>query len=162
MNKSSTWGAVSVLIALTIGMVVGGYIVRSHFKAILSDFIDSPIIEYRTDTLRVPEPILIASEPVHDSILVYLHDTAIIVRSDTIYLPMEQRCYSDSTYTAWVSGYRPKLDSIYVFPKTKIIRNPTPVKRWDFGIQAGLGAVKPFGGSASLGYYFGFGICYNF
>ena len=30
----------------------------------------------------------------------------------------EQAYYEDSLYRAWVSGYRPRLDSLMVFPKT--------------------------------------------
>ena len=32
----------------------------------------------------------------------------------------EQAYYEDSLYRAWVSGYRPKLDSLMVFPKTAV------------------------------------------
>ena len=37
-----------------------------------------------------------------------LHDTVFV------HLPIEQRQYSDPSYTAWVSGYRPQLDSIQI------------------------------------------------
>ena len=33
---------------------------------------------------------------------------------DTVYLPITQKIYKDSLYTAYVSGYRAKLDSIEV------------------------------------------------
>lgn len=42
-------------------------------------------------------------------------DTAIQTDSGlVIALPEEQAVYSDSLYTAWVSGFRPKLDSIHL------------------------------------------------
>jgi len=69
---------------------------------------------------------------------------------DTIELPRMQRVYSDdSTYTAWVSGYDPRLDSINVYRKTiketVTIQLPAEKKkrtfwqRFNIGIQAGYG-----------------------
>ena len=60
-----------------------------------------------------------------------------------IALPVEQKRYDDSLYTAWVSGYRPNLDSIDLrLPTitetvTKTIVKPSP--RLSVGIQAGAG-----------------------
>lgn len=55
------------------------------------------------------------------TVLVHATDTLWI--HDTLYisLPMEQRTYADSTYTAWISGYHPKLDSILIYPQTTTI-----------------------------------------
>lgn len=121
------------------------------------------------DTLRIKEPVYVASKPVHDSVVVAIHDTTYIVRADTLYLPKEQRFYSDSTYRAWVSGVSPKLDSIEVYQKTHTIIQTTPVpvvkkQRLNFGVQAGIGAVQPFAEpfSPKLGYYVGLGIQWNF
>ena len=67
---------------------------------------------------------------------------------DTIELPRIQRTYKDSTYTAWVSGYDPRLDSIEVYRKTiketVTITIPTKKKRtfwqrFNIGVQAGYG-----------------------
>ena len=43
-----------------------------------------------------------------------------IARKDTIWaaVPRTQKRYEDSTYTAWVSGYEAKLDSIHVYRRT--------------------------------------------
>ena len=60
-----------------------------------------------------------------------------------IALPVEQKRYDDSLYTAWVSGYEPNLDSIDLrLPTitetvTKTIVKPAP--RLSVGIQAGAG-----------------------
>lgn len=37
-------------------------------------------------------------------------------------LPLEKKLYSSSEYYAEVSGYRPSLDYIEVYPKTKIVK----------------------------------------
>lgn len=63
--------------------------------------------------------------------------------SVTVELPVEQKRYEDSLYTAWVSGYMPKLDSLRLhLPEvtttvTKTVVSDVP--RWSFGVQAGAG-----------------------
>lgn len=70
-----------------------------------------------------------------------LRDT--IRDSIDIPVPIYQKRYEDSLYTAWVSGYRPNLDSIRLYlPEvqttvTKTIVKPSPLIT--FGIQAGGG-----------------------
>ena len=72
------------------------------------------------------------------------HDT-VRLPGDTITMevPVEQKRYDDSLYTAWVSGYEPALDSINLrLPTvtetiTKTIVKPSPL--FTFGIQAGAG-----------------------
>lgn len=59
-------------------------------------------------------------------------------------LPITQARYTDdSTYTAWVSGYSPALDSIHVYPRHEVVTITNTVrrkpKRWDVGIHAGYG-----------------------
>lgn len=167
--KTYLWGAVSVLAAFLIGALVSGLLVKGHFKAISDDF--SPKVDtlYYFDTLRVYEPVFVASKPIHDSVVVAIHDTTLVMQGDSLYLPKEQKEYADSTYHAWVSGVSPQLDSIYVYPKHMIITNTVPVpvvkkQRLNFGVQAGVGAVQPFAEpfSPKLGYYLGVGLQYNF
>ena len=63
--------------------------------------------------------------------------------AQTVMLPITQQVYRDTTYTAWVSGYHPQLDSIEVYPRTLIVRQTAlpaaKPRRWSFGIQAGYG-----------------------
>ena len=70
-----------------------------------------------------------------------IHDT--IPDSIDVPVPIVQKRYDDSLYTAWVSGFRPALDSISLhLPEvtttiTQTIIKPSP--RLSFGIQAGAG-----------------------
>lgn len=43
-----------------------------------------------------------------------------IARKDTVWatVPRTQKRYEDSTYTAWVSGYEARLDSVHVYRRT--------------------------------------------
>ena len=66
-----------------------------------------------------------------------------VTDSALVALPVEQKRYDDSLYTAWVSGYRPALDSIALhIPEvtttiTKTIVTPAP--RFAVGPSVGIG-----------------------
>lgn len=74
----------------------------------------------RFDTITIDKPVAITREK-KDTILVCLTDTIRIL--DTLYigLPMETKTYKGEEYYAEVSGYKPSLDMIQVYPKTEII-----------------------------------------
>lgn len=63
--------------------------------------------------------------------------------SATVTLPVEQKVYEDSLYTAYVSGYRPKLDSISLrLPHTYTTITKTvskPSSRFALGPTVGAG-----------------------
>ncbi len=83
----------------------------------------------KTVYIKVPVPKYLPGDTVHDSI--------------EVPIPIMQKRYDDSLYTAWVSGYDPNLDSINLrLPTitetvTKTIVKPSPLIT--FGIQAGAG-----------------------
>lgn len=56
-------------------------------------------------------------------------------------VPITQKVYEDSTYTAWVSGYEPRLDSIAVRQRTikEVITQPVVKKQSRFGFGVGVG-----------------------
>ena len=96
-----------------------------------SFFIQSPIV-YKVDTLKVHTE-QVWSPHEQDSVQVEL--------------PYIQKEYSDSTYSAWVSGYKDvNLDSIRVYQKnifTEInnTKYVTKYKNRPFGFSIGLGAT---------------------
>ena len=76
------------------------------------------LAEIRTETkvnTVVKVDTLLISPPMAPLLVFRLTDTIRI--GDTV-VYREQAYYEDSLYRAWVSGYRPKLDSLMVFPKT--------------------------------------------
>ena len=76
-----------------------------------------------------------------------------------VVVPITQRVYGDSLYRAYVSGYRPQLDSIFVYPRTSYITTTVKEKpkRWGIGLQAGYGYSPGRGMSP----YLGIGVSYN-
>lgn len=118
-------------------------------------------VEIRTETkvkTVVKVDTLLISPPMAPLLVFQLTDTIRI--GDTV-VHREQAYYEDSLYRAWVSGYRPRLDSLMVFPKTvyqtvtnDIYHTITPKKkRWGLGLQAGYGYPG--------GFYVGAGVSYN-
>lgn len=91
------------------------------------------------------------------------HDTVhpICIDSAGVNIPLTQKQYCDSTYTAWVSGYEPSLDSIRVYKKrevvmvSKIIKEPP--NRFVISLNIGYG-LTPYNG---LQPYIGVGVGYK-
>lgn len=101
-----------------------------------------------------------------DTITKYYPKPKIVRITDTLYIRdtifvREQKMYSDSMYTAWVSGYDARLDSINIYTKTTIVNNdvihkvfvPPKKKPFGLGIQVGCGYPQ--------GVYVGLGVSYN-
>ena len=158
--------AVVVITAFLLGCVVSYFPIKAYFQAKLGAQTTEVIQVVKRDTLRVPCPILREIHKVtHDTIKIVLNDT--IVRRDTIYLEREQRVYSDEDYTAFVSGISPRLDSIFVYPKTIYETRFATQNEWrriTFGLQVGVGGVIPLSSSSvpSLGAYIGVGLGFRF
>ena len=80
----------------------------------------------RTDTLTVRDTIreicpVYVENTETDTMLVAVTDTVTV--RDTVYMVLdrEQRRYHGDRYDVWVSGYRPQLDSIWVYPETRYV-----------------------------------------
>lgn len=118
--------------------------------------------EIRTETkikTVVKVETLLISPPIAPLLVIRLTDTMRI--GDTV-VHRDQAYYEDSLYRAWVSGYRPRLDSLQVFPRTVTntvtndVYHTIKVKdkrRLGLGLQAGYG----YPGGA----YIGVGVSYN-
>ena len=80
--------------------------------------------------------------------------------SMAVEIPITQKRYDGDDYRAYVSGYEPNLDSIYVFPKTTVIheRSYKPPNKWHIGITGGYGYGFK---SKQAEPYIGIGITYS-
>lgn len=122
-----------------------------------------------TDTLTIRDTVT-DRMPVHvadtrvDTMLVPVRDTVIVHDTAYVLVEREQLHYHADNYDAWVSGWRPALDSIWVYPETRYITAESiPVtsrKRWGIGIQAGYG-VGVSSGRIRTFPYIGVGISYD-
>ena len=113
---------------------------------------DSLVLRY--DTLRVP---LEVAHVIYDSIA---GDSVVEIGG----IPTTQKVYRDTGYVAWVSGYRPSLDSIRVMERTHYVTrtvtltNP-PERRLRLVIGPCVGYGVSFYGRPCP--YIGVGLCYN-
>ena len=109
--------------------------------------VDSVVLRYETIKVR---------KVVSDTVKVM--DSA--EDSVSVEIPITQKHYADSTYSAWVSGYEPCLDSIKIYPRTEMVTITKQIqdkpKRCGIGIQCGIGYGK--GGFSP---YIGVGVQYN-
>ena len=108
---------------------------------------ESTIVKYEVVQLPIANDTICVSDTIKDSVFVQV--------------PIEQKVYSDSNYTAWVSGYRPRLDSIRITQKeisfhNRLVNN-NGSKRLYLGIQVGYG-ITPRG----MQPYLGLGVSYKF
>lgn len=102
-----------------------------------------------TDTLYIPRdtfidrPVIVEKWRVKkDTVRLASVDTLIAHDSILVEVPIEQKVYADSNYTAWVSGFRPALDSIRLRQPTIVItqtvREPSArVGHFGWGLTAG-------------------------
>lgn len=59
-----------------------------------------------------------------------------------VVIPITQKEYEGAGYHAWISGYEPRMDSIYVFPRYERVTVRERCKgegRWGVGVFAGYG-----------------------
>lgn len=149
-----------------IGLIIGAFLLSLVWRRCADN------TEVVTDTIikviKVDRPIVRESTVVKYEVVqlpIVANDTICV--SDTIKdsvfveVPIEQKVYSDSNYTAWVSGYRPRLDSISITHQevsfhNRLVNNKGS-KRLYLGIQVGYG-ITPRG----MQPYLGLGVSYKF
>lgn len=138
-----------LVILLAVACVVAWLRPQTAKEAIRTETKVSTVVQIET---------LLISPPMAPLLVFRLTDTMRI--GDTV-VHREQAYYEDSLYRAWVSGYRPRLDSLQIFPRTvyrtvtnDIYHTITPKKKsWGLGLQVGYAYPS--------GFYVGVGISYN-
>lgn len=111
----------------------------------------------KTDTTRVTvvDTVPYVKPVARDSMVVryvtkklpIVHDTVhpICIDSAGVNIPIIQKQYCDSTYTAWVSGYDVRLDSIRVYTRREVVTISRTIK------GGGKGGYKRLGVNIGLG-----------
>lgn len=149
-------------LVLVVGLVVGLNVGRCRTESITRT-------ETITDTLRVFDTVrVVVPEPRESTVVRYVtvrlpttaerdtfaNDINVGSKADSaeVVIPITQKVYEDSNYTAWVSGYNPSLDSIAIRTVREVVtvkefRNP---KRWNVGAFVGYG-ITPKGMQPCVG-----------
>ena len=121
----------------------------------IDTIMDTVLVVKKEKAIKVIRDTLVNVEFIRDTV-----DTAKVVAD----IPIVQKEYSDdSTYTAWVSGYRPSLDSINIYRKNISTNKESVIKKKDIH-RFGIGPVVYGGynfGTKKLDYGIGIGVSYH-
>ena len=147
---------------IVVGIVVGmGILLMFNFKKCgllngqktVTHSDTTTVITYDTVRVYKPQPSstsIIGNFVVKQvPILLALNDTIrepYYVGADLI-IPREQKYYTTSQYSAWISGYKPSLDSLYISYSTKTItidRIEEKVARNELYVNGEIGYITPF------------------
>ncbi len=133
-----------LLVAFAAGAATGWWLGSSRCKTSTSVEVlhtsDTVVVR---DTVRIHSPTLQSTKTVRIDTLRIPSDPL----RDTLFVPLRitQVHYRDTLAEAWVSGYRPRLDSLRVYPERMVVTNTVtrrlPPRRWHLGISAGLTAT---------------------
>ncbi|MBO4231308.1 MAG: hypothetical protein J5886_06485 [Bacteroidales bacterium] len=95
------------------------------------------------------------------------HDGSAFQDSAVVNIPIERKVYAeDSLYRAVVSGFRPSLDSLVIYPRTTTITitktNYAHPPKWSLGITAGPSVLSTPSGKVHAGLGITCGLSYHF
>lgn len=125
-------------------------LMRHYFKGQTEEWKDTVRVTV-VDTVTYDKPVARDSLVVRYVRVPVERDTLHSIYTDTIQvdIPVTQKRYEDSTYTAWVSGYEPSLDSIRVYSRKEVItiNNVTkePPNRFVISLNVGYGLTPQHG-----------------
>ena len=119
---------------------------------------DSVVIRYITEKLPVTVPKTPESVPNSQDSVENFGKT-VPEDSVTVQIPITQKRYETDTYRAYVSGYRPTLDSLFITQPTKVVSVREKPKRWSVSIQAGYGVTLTQ--TPQFAPYIGIGVSYS-
>ena len=131
------WGLFLLLLVFVVGLIVGFYGAERHFRD------TTKMVERDTTYIHDTTRILLPKETKYikttDTLRLPVKDTVILRDTTYVVLQKEEKEYRGDEYYAKISGYRPSLDYIEVYPKTTIINNIlTPKKNFvSLGINVG-------------------------
>ena len=135
----------TLILIMIYTLLLAGYSYRCGWKeateSLKTDTVEVEKVKW--DTIEIDKPV-----PVNQYIVKHKTDTFPIIKHDTVdntavvEIPILQKVYKDTLYTAYVSGYKPNLDSIKVFSKT--VTNTTTItktllRKPKISLSAGVG-----------------------
>lgn len=144
----------TLYITLFLALLVGSFFLGRRYASDTVITQTDTLTVTRTDTIKITK-VKEVKRRVVDTILVPVKDTILINDTTFIQLPREQKIYQNDNYKAWVSGYKPRLDSIETYQKTiERIVTQTRKSNSGWGIMGGV-SMTPQGlqPSITVGYY---------
>lgn len=145
MNKTTIILLSIIAALLMVGAFVGGWFARGNkVEVVIQRDTLTKVVTIRDTITKYKPKYITKTESGKDTL--YVRDTIRERDSVFVVLPRERKVYSDSNYRAVVTGVRPELEEISVYPKTQIVTTTitqTITKdppRISFSVQMGAGA----------------------
>lgn len=135
------WGLPLLLLVFVVGLI-GGFGAFKYFQG--KEVVVERDTTYIHDTTRIVLPSEIKYIKTTDTLLVLVTDTLVLHDTTYLVLQKEEKEYRGEDYYAKVSGYRPSLDYIEVYPKTTIINNTLAPKKNFVSLGVDVGYVGAF------------------
>lgn len=98
-------------IIIAVLLVALGFSLTNRKEVVIERTTSDTVTVVKLDTVKVKIPTFIR-ETIVDTILIEKD------KNGDYLIPITQKYYKDDSYEAWVSGYKPNLDSINTFGKT--------------------------------------------
>lgn len=160
MRKFTTYLLIAV-IALALGVLIGR---RNAPNKPESTIIRDTVTCTVYDTIVRERPVYRYSY-IHDTVRTWF--TTVEHDSVLVEVPIERKAYAeDSLYYISISGWKPSLDTLILWPKetTITITNTvkTPAPRWSFGVTAGPSVLATPSGQVHAGLGASLGLTYRF
>lgn len=156
MKKTAIVIYIFILFSLLVGVL--------RYYELYHNVLNTPIIK---DTITITDTITIIAPPVKEKKItkkdtIYLPSPTLDDTIDVI-LPLEEKVYEDSTFRAVISGFKPSLKELTIYPTTTTITEKKLIRTQEKGFK-----LRP---SIGIGYglinrepdlYLGISLTYNF
>lgn len=135
MSKYIPYIAIAVLL---VSLVIS---LTNRKEVVIEKNTSDTVYTIKLETVEVKKPIFI-TEVIVDTFLI--KDSL----KNEYLIPKTQKYYKDSLYEAWVSGFKPSLDSINIYNKTKFVTITNTItkeiypKKTDFYLDGGVLCMK--------------------
>lgn len=141
MQQECIYNAISAILGCFLGLACGYNIHKQMYENADIEATHDTVTIVKVDTLREYQVKYIEK---------HIVDSVYVGEKNETAVPIEQKRYSTpNVYDAWVSGFKPSLDSIYVYPKTqeRYITNTVTktICKYPYGAYISAG-FKSFGG----------------
>lgn len=102
-----------------------------------------PVYDTITHRVTIPRDSVVLR---YETVRLPIVDTVRVRDSVFVSVPITQKHYQEDDYEAWVSGFRARLDSLRIYPRSYVVKpRETKTKRWviSAGVSTGW---NPFTG----------------
>lgn len=148
MSKDKIKATIVLVAVFVFGALCGFFLGKGIYQPTYGEKVArDTVIVHDTIPQYYPQPVEVIKTKVDYKWLTRVRtntDTLTLHDSVLVEVPITSKHYQSQEYDAWVSGYEPSLDSIFVYREKEIItetitRTNTKRKPWGLGFTVGYG-----------------------